>query len=686
MPDSAFEPWTEEPKTPPSSSAMPVSTRGETPNSAFEPWSDTPKEGATPVHIDAQTGHPVVSAARPFTWRDTWPVRMAKDLYSAVQLPGDVAAGKATVQPTTPGVWTDEDEARQQMQDAETFHRTMDLAGMGARPTSTAFGRLSGPISVLPGAAEKATAPVAASTAAGFGEKTAGTAGERAAITAEETLKSPLPTGVTSDNPAVQQAAAVAQEFPIAGARISSKVTKTQEAAGEKVGEIASGMTRGTESRATAGPQFEGGLDTVLKNNKEEADALYGDLRSQLPVGPNGYRGGDAEIASMPRMKAELDKQVFQRRLRGERGDIKGNNSPNPERGFEDLRNIQDAASFNGVQEARHELYNPNREGFDKGRYDQIYKAMTADMRELVGKSAQSNGMDPNRAVAAFDRAETRYKQIAEENALIRDLQKSGGEKAIGQMMTATSAKSGDFQKLAQLKQVMPPEKFDLIGGTALGEMGRTGDQFSLQKFNTAWNKMSNESKAILYDPAHRKTIDDIAEMAQHIDKSLAKANRSHTGGALIQFEILKTLGEIGAAALVGGVGAATTGITGGLGAGVPAAVGWMLGNKARASSVRAFMASRAGLTTGTTPSKVAVYNIAMRNLAHTLNLPPSEVTQIVQDTLPLPKSPQPTQKSPTLQKASIGSSQEKRPVPQITVHPAPNRAQSPSEEKAVNR
>lgn len=54
---------------------------------------------------------------------------VATSIGNALALPGDVAAGKFVTQPTTPGMWSDEDEARAQLNDREALARVTDLGG-----------------------------------------------------------------------------------------------------------------------------------------------------------------------------------------------------------------------------------------------------------------------------------------------------------------------------------------------------------------------------------------------------------------------------------------------------------------------------------------------------------------------------------------------------------------------------
>jgi hypothetical protein len=55
---------------------------------------------------------------------------MAQSALEAVQLPGQVAGGILGVQPSKPGMWSDEDEARQQATQGTMMNRAADLAGL----------------------------------------------------------------------------------------------------------------------------------------------------------------------------------------------------------------------------------------------------------------------------------------------------------------------------------------------------------------------------------------------------------------------------------------------------------------------------------------------------------------------------------------------------------------------------
>jgi hypothetical protein len=92
----------------------------------------------------------------------TWPAQAVKSLYSAATLPGDVAAGKGTVTPAVPGMWSDVDEAKQQATEGNIGKRTLNLATVASPvPAPMRAGEGVAGAAVTPKLAERTTAPTA---------------------------------------------------------------------------------------------------------------------------------------------------------------------------------------------------------------------------------------------------------------------------------------------------------------------------------------------------------------------------------------------------------------------------------------------------------------------------------------------------------------------------------------------
>lgn len=114
----------------------------------WEAYAPTPE--AAPVDGPwAQYGEP-----KKFGLGDTWPARLAKSVYSAVTLPGDVMSGQTAVDPSNP----------------EFIGRTLDLATVGTPMAPKSAASLIAPKAGLPTAEElKAAASSGYDTARGLG-------------------------------------------------------------------------------------------------------------------------------------------------------------------------------------------------------------------------------------------------------------------------------------------------------------------------------------------------------------------------------------------------------------------------------------------------------------------------------------------------------------------------------------
>lgn len=73
---------------------------------------------------------PAAAPQKPFTLMDTWPARMARDVYEFARTPIDIGQGKFSPQPETPGVLTEEDVARQRFVQEELRNRAMTGAAL----------------------------------------------------------------------------------------------------------------------------------------------------------------------------------------------------------------------------------------------------------------------------------------------------------------------------------------------------------------------------------------------------------------------------------------------------------------------------------------------------------------------------------------------------------------------------
>lgn len=463
-------------------------------------------------------------------------------------------------------------------------------------------------------------APLGGTVSAAVGPRlvNAATPGARAARTAED-LGAPLPRGVASDSRAVQATTSKLRQIPFAGEAIGARVDATAEAAGGRIGGIADQMAGGAGSRAAADTVVRPGLDAVIQTNRNAIDHAYQSLRSQIDQNAR---------FTMPRTEAALNRIMAARRAAG---------WANPAQGLEQFRNVAGGATFNGAHRARvdaREAGNalvPNP-GYNAGDFNQLTRAMTTDLRDMVQAAAVQARNPPQRAIQAFDTAEREFGRLAEQNTVLQRLVNSRGEGAIATLLGAAKERGGNVRLLAQLRQSMNPQEFEVVGGTLLHELGHNNatGQFSLAQFATNWEKISDHAKNVLFSPQHRRNIDDIAGMGMHIKGALRESSTSHSASGVLLLEVAKDAALLTTDVMSGGLGAgsavaATTSVA------LWTLTRW-LANPAVASSMGRWARTYRAVTLGQpTPARIAAFNAATRNLANTLGVPMENLVRSIE-------------------------------------------------------
>ena len=454
--------------------------------------------------------------------------------------------------------------------------------------------------------------------------RTGATPGQRAAQTAQD-LGAPIPRGLASDNAGLNATTAKLRSVPILGSRISSAVDRTQEAAGEHIGGIVS-ATGGTD-RAAADFAIRPALEKVVENNKNDINAAYNGLRSQIST---------QAFHTMPRTKAALAQIKHARREAGH---------ANPGQGLEQFENIANGATFEGAHRARVDAREAGNAlvphpGYNAADFNKLNRAMTADIVSMVGKSAHSAAQAPA-ALRAFYQAEKTFGNLAEQNDLLHKLLNAKGEGTIATLLNAGKEKGGNLRLLGQLRATMAPKDFEQIGGTLLHELGdnpATGE-FSLGRFVTGWNKLSAQGKAALFSPQHLHEIENIAGLGAHIKGALRESNTSHTAGPLILLDLARDA-VVGAVAVgTGAVSGASMAMTAPFGAAGIIFTHW-LASPAKAASMSAWTSAYRGVTSSPTPARKALFVIATRNLANNLGVPANDIARVIQGRLPLAAQP----------------------------------------------
>lgn len=115
---------------------------------------------------------------------------------------------------------------------------------------------------------------------------------------------------------------------------------------------------------------------------------------------------------------------------------------------------------------------------------------------------------------------------------------------------------SGDSANFAASLNAMTPEEANSVrsllihrlGLADAGQQNAAGDNFSVSKFLTRWNKLSPKAKTVLFgNDAMRSNMNDLALIAERVNASMRLAGHSNTG-AVNSFNA--TTGGLGAAAV----------------------------------------------------------------------------------------------------------------------------------------
>lgn len=502
---------------------------------------------------------------------------LAKGAYDAFTLPGDVYSGK--VQAGSP--------------------EEMDRARAAALYLTPGSAALRGG----EGVAGVALSP-----------KSEPSVGISAAATANE-LGAPLPRGLASESKVMQASTKAAQQLPLVGPKIGEQAAKTVDAAGGRVGGIADEMAGGVVDRASAGAAMRPAVKGVIEGNNSRIDEAFGALRGMLD---------QSEPALLPTTEKVLGKIIKDRQAAGH---------TNPAAGLEDVKNlVEKGATFDGLQRARSDIGNSLKfgeanPGFNAGDLKRVYGAMSNDMEGVVRQNIKS-GVKPDIAVQALRDANSKSAPLIEFN---KTLEKLSGVKTdeglIGSLTKAAQDKTGNVKLLAQLRNSMPKEDFEQIGGVALSELGHNAStgKFSLNQFATKWEGMGDRAKSILFSPEHKQSLDSIAQLGRHLKDADKFANTSNTAGATAWGKLI--------AGGAGAIAALSYGDPTKLVAGLAAAGGGLflarqLAKPATASSIEKWTRAAVLAEHGQSASRLAAFRMSTRNLLHNFSDDPFSLRQ----------------------------------------------------------
>ena len=239
-----------------------------------------------------------------------------------------------------------------------------------------------------------------------------------------------------------------------------------------------------------------------------------------------------------------------------------------------------------------------------RGELKRIYGALTQDLRSHVEQAGGQKALD------AFDDANRVHKLVADRRAALTKIVGLKGDVAPEKVLTslidfAAGKGKGDLTKLSQARKAVGADSWNDVSAAAVKEMGRVApdsEDFSGDRFLTAWGKLSPAGKQLLFRSTDKanlaKTLDDIATLSKAHSSLMRLGNPSGTGGAVSLL-------------------AATTNPL----AALKLAVGGNVLARALASPVTAKSAEKWILAYSKTPgpARLGLLTIATRNLANNL-------------------------------------------------------------------
>ena len=347
-------------------------------------------------------------------------------------------------------------------------------------------------------------------------------AGEQAAL-AGERVGVQLPRVAASDSPTVQRVGQAVSNVPWAGRPVGDASRRAIEQTGQAAERVA-GDFSGTGASATAqsaGATAKAGLERyVTETTKGRVEKLY-DAVDNL-VNPN-------VTAPLKSTTQTVQAIAGRRQAAGLRGDGSA------------IDTVIDAVArpqgltYEGVKTLRTRVGEMLKNGLlpadiSQAELKQIYGSLSEDLRGAV----QAAGSP--KALQAFERANTYNRLVSERRENLARLLKAPNEEGVFERIAraAGSTSTADTKLLSQARKALPPDEWNEVASAVVGRMGRAADgQFSAERFVTAYGKLSNEGKRVLFRSAGRaelaQALDDIATVSGRFKELSRYANPSGT-------------------------------------------------------------------------------------------------------------------------------------------------------------
>lgn len=426
-----------------------------------------------------------------------------------------------------------------------------------------------------------------------------------------------VPRAVASDSMPVQQAGVATSNVPVAGTPLVQAAERTIEQVGTKADEVAQGFG-GASPVSTAGDTAKASIKNwITGESAANSSKLYDrvdnlinpDIKTQL----DATRGVVAEIA------AKRDAAALSA------GKATG----------EVLEAVQraDGLTYEGVKTLRTNIGEMLKKGIlpdgvSGSELKRIYGGLSKDLESSV---ASAGGP---KATEAFDRANKYYSLVSDRRESLAKIIGADGNAPAESVFNRIEAMAGstsraDISKLAQARKAMGSDDWNEMASTIVTRLGRDVEgNFTPQRFITAYGKLSDAGKSLLFRSGGKSDLanhlDDIATVSSRFKELQKFANPSGTARNA-------SWTAMGAGAMTAPLTTLTT-VLGGR------AVAMALSRPASAASIAKIAKAQQAVAVNPSPSRLAAYSLAARNLINTLdikNLTPGDFIRSLQGPVP---------------------------------------------------
>ena len=409
-----------------------------------------------------------------------------------------------------------------------------------------------------------------------------------------------VPRAVASDSMSVQQAGAATSNVPFAGTPLVKAAERTIKQLGEKSDEVSQGFGSG-KSVAEAGDTARTAVkDWITGKSEANASKLYGRVDSLVdPTVKTPLLNTRDTIADIAAKRSAA-----------------GLSSGKATDAVLEAVQRNEGLTYEGVKTLRTSIGEDMArgilpEGVSAGELKTIYGALSKDLEA----SAKAAGGE--KASAALSRANNYYRLVSERRESLAKIVGSDGNAPAEAVLSRIEAMAGstsraDISKLAQARKAVGSVDWNELASTIVSRLGRDVEgQFSPQRFVTAYGKLSDAGKSVLFRSGGKgelaNHLDDIAKVSSRFKELQKFANPSGTARAGFG-------GLIGAGAFAEPVTTLTT-VLGGR------AVAMALAKPASAASIAKWARANEGLVRAPSPARLAALNIASKNLISTLGV-----------------------------------------------------------------